>query len=133
MDKITKINALISEKMNFSTLGIRSELKDYELAYWLNLYFDIKLIARGDATDFQIGQDIYEYNVFDGLDHKGEGLCMVTNVSSGAKKRATLNLNLFESIFQKKRCRMVFKLFFYRILKPRYLIFKFFNSLCNYK
>lgn len=101
MDKITKINALISEKMNFSTLGIRSELKDYELAYWLNLYFDIKLIARGDATDFQIGQDIYEYNVFDGLDHKGEGLCMVTNVSSGAKKRATLNLNLFESTPEK--------------------------------
>ena len=79
---------------------IRSELKDYELAYWLNLYFDIKLIARGDATDFQIGQDIYEYNVFDGLDHKGEGLCMVTNVTA-AQKRATLNLNLFESTPEK--------------------------------
>ena len=46
MARVTKINALASEKMDFSTLGIRSELKDYELAYWLNLYFDLKLIKN---------------------------------------------------------------------------------------
>ena len=72
MARVTKINALASEKMDFSTLGIRSELKDYELAYWLNLYFDLKLIARLEPTDVQSGGGVWEYNVFDGVDHKGE-------------------------------------------------------------
>ena len=101
MARVTKINALAGEKMDFSTLGIRSELKDYELAYWLNLYFDLKLIGRPEPTDVQSSGGVWEYNVFDGVDYKGEGLCMVTNNSSGTKDGIATDLNLFESTPEK--------------------------------
>tara|TARA_B100000900_G_scaffold395416_1_gene393781 strand:+ start:922 stop:1410 length:489 start_codon:yes stop_codon:yes gene_type:complete len=102
MPRIKHVNALSNEKMNFSTLGIRSELKDYELAYWLNYNYDLGLIARLDVTDVQINGSIWEYNVYDGTDHNGETLCLVMNVSSGWRPEANETQNLFGSVLPKK-------------------------------
>ena len=102
MPRVKHINALSNEKMNFSTLGIRSELKDFELAYWLNHNYDLKLIARPEVTDVQIAGSIWEYNVYDGTDHKGESLCLVMNVSSGTRQEASETPSLFESTVPEK-------------------------------
>lgn len=88
--------------MNFSTVGIRSELKDYELAYWLNYHYDLKLIARQDAEDFELAGSIWEYNVYDGSDHKGERLCLVMNISSGSLSSEPYELSLFDSTLPEK-------------------------------
>jgi len=91
------MNALSNEKMNFSALGIRSELKDYEIAYWLNHNYDLKLVARTTVTDVEFAGSVWEYNVYDGLDHKGERLCMITNISSGCRVKSPEETTLFEN------------------------------------
>ena len=101
MAKITRINALSGEKMNFSTLGIRSELRDYELAYWLNVNYDLRLISRTEVSDVYNDGSIWEYNVFDGIDPKGERLCLVVNMSSGAKTEEQAGPSLFDSTPEK--------------------------------
>jgi len=88
--------------MNFSTLGIRSELKDYELAYWLNYHYDLKLVARQDVEDFELAGSVWEYNVYDGSDHKGERLCLVMNISSGSQAPKESELSLFDSTLPEK-------------------------------
>ena len=88
--------------MNFSTLGIRSELKDYELAYWLNYHYDLKLVARQDVEDFELAGSVWEYNVYDGCDHKGEKLCLVMNISSGSQAPEQSELSLFDSTLPEK-------------------------------
>jgi len=88
--------------MNFSTLGIRSELKDYELAYWLNYHYDLKLVARQDVEDFELAGSVWEYNVYDGCDHKGEKLCLVMNISSGSQAPEKSELSLFDSTLPEK-------------------------------
>lgn len=88
--------------MNFSTLGIRSELKDYELAYWLNYHYDLKLVARQDVEDFELAGSVWEYNVYDGCDHKGEKLCLVMNISSGSQEPKQSELSLFDSTLPEK-------------------------------
>jgi len=88
--------------MNFSTLGIRSELKDYELAYWLNYHYDLKLVARQDVEDFELAGSVWEYNVYDGYDHKGEKLCLVMNISSGSQAPEQSELSLFDSTLPEK-------------------------------
>jgi hypothetical protein len=88
--------------MNFSTLGIRSELKDYELAYWLNYHYDLKLVARQDVEDFELSGSVWEYNVYDGSDHKGERLCLVMNISSGSQATEESELSLFGSTLPEK-------------------------------
>ena len=88
--------------MNFSTLGIRSELKDYELAYWLNYHYDLKLVARQNVEDFELAGSVWEYNVYDGCDHKGEKLCLVMNISSGSQAPEKSELSLFDSTLPEK-------------------------------
>ena len=88
--------------MNFSTLGIRSELKDYELAYWLNYHYDLKLVARQDVEDFELAGSVWEYNVYDGCDHKGEKLCLVMNISSGSQAPEQSELSLFDTTLPEK-------------------------------
>lgn len=102
MPKVKHINALKGEKMNFSTLGIRSELKDYELAYWLNHFYKLELVARTKVADVELEGSVWEYNVFDGKDHKGEGLCMIMNVSSGSRQKASQELSLFDNTVPEK-------------------------------
>lgn len=88
--------------MNFSTLGIRSELKDFELAYWLNYHYDLKLVARQNVEDFELAGSVWEYNVYDGCDHKGERLCLVMNISSGSQAPEQSELSLFDSTLPEK-------------------------------
>ena len=45
MAKVQHIDALKRIKMNFSTVGIRTPLKDYELAYWMNVQYGMQLVC----------------------------------------------------------------------------------------
>ena len=51
MAKVQHIDALKRIKMNFSTVGIRTPLKDYELAYWMNVQYGMQLVCRQDVVD----------------------------------------------------------------------------------
>lgn len=101
MAKAKQINALAGIKMNFSTLGIRTGLKDYELAYWLNVHYSLNLVCREKPIDTWEEKAVWEYNVFDGTDNNGEPLCMVMNISSGAQLDEEAGWSLFESTPEK--------------------------------
>jgi hypothetical protein len=51
MAKTRHINALNGVKMNFSTVGVRTGLKDYELAYWLNVHYQLNFVCREKPID----------------------------------------------------------------------------------
>ena len=87
--------------MNFSAVGVRSPLKDYELAYWLNVQYGMRLVCRPDPEDEWENDVVWEYNVFDGSDPFGESLCMVANLSSGAQLETVEAPSLFDSVPEK--------------------------------
>ena len=76
MARVKHIDALSKLKMNFSAVGVRSPLKDYELAYWLNIQYGMRLVCRTEPEDEWENDVVWEYNVFDGSDPFGEALCM---------------------------------------------------------
>ena len=87
MAKVQHIDALKRIKMNFSTVGIRTSLKDYELAYWMNIQYGMRLACRPEVVDEWDKGTVWEYNVFDGKDFNGEPLCMIMNLSIGAQEK----------------------------------------------
>lgn len=87
--------------MNFSTLGIRTPLKDYELAYWLNKKFGMKLVCRPKEEDSYVDGSIWKYNVYDGVDPHGERLCLVNNHSAWVEGQPQEELTLFQSTPQR--------------------------------
>lgn len=99
--KVHNINALSKVKMDFSTLGIRSSLRDYELAYWLNFQYGFKFISRPDVEKAWDEGTIWEYNVYDGNDPNGEHLCLINNLSSGVQEKEKSDWSLFESAPEK--------------------------------
>ena len=101
MAKVRHLNALSKIKMNFSTLGIRTPMKDHELAYWLNLQYGLQLVCRERPEEEWDDGTRWEYNVFDGQDPSGERLCLVMNLSSGVEKKEEEAWSLFESIPEK--------------------------------
>jgi hypothetical protein len=101
MAKVKHINALSKLKMNFITLGIRTPLKDHELAYWLNFQYGLGLICREKPEEEWDSGTHWEYNVFDGEDHNGEGLCLIMNISSGVQREKETAWSLFESVPEK--------------------------------
>ena len=50
MAKVQHIDALKRIKMNFSTVGIRTSLKDYELAYWMNIQYGMRCLLYTSAA-----------------------------------------------------------------------------------
>jgi hypothetical protein len=101
MAKMKHINALERVKMNFSTVGVRTTLRDFELAYWLNLQYGLTLVCRPDPLDTWEESAVWEYNVFDGKDQNGEAICMIMNISSGANTNKVEGWSLFESMPEK--------------------------------
>tara|TARA_B100001113_G_scaffold191201_1_gene156712 strand:- start:117 stop:602 length:486 start_codon:yes stop_codon:yes gene_type:complete len=101
MAKVQHIDALKRIKMNFSTVGIRTPLKDYELAYWINVLYGMGLACRPEVIDEWDKGIVWEYNVFDGKDPNGEPLCMIMNLSIGAQKQEPSEWSLFESAPEK--------------------------------
>ena len=101
MARVKHIDALSKLKMNFSAVGVRSPLKDYELAYWLNVQYGMRLVCRPDPEDEWENNVVWEYNVFDGSDPFGESLCMVANLSSGAQLETVEAPSLFDSVPEK--------------------------------
>lgn len=101
MARVKHIDALSKLKMNFSAVGVRSPLKDYELAYWLNVQYGMRLVCRPDPEDEWENNVVWEYNVFDGSDPFGESLCMVANLSSGAQLETVEAPGLFDSVPEK--------------------------------
>jgi hypothetical protein len=101
MAKTRHINALNGVKMNFSTVGVRTGLKDYELAYWLNVHYQLNFVCREKPIDTWEEKAVWEYNVFDGSDSNGEHLCLVMNISSGAQLEESGGWSLFESMPEK--------------------------------
>ena len=102
MARVKHIDALSKLKMNFSAVGVRSPLKDYELAYWLNVQYGMRLVCRPDPEDEWENDVVWEYNVFDGSDTFGESLCMVANLSSGAQLETVEAPSLFDSVPEKR-------------------------------
>ena len=107
MAKVKHINALEREKMNFSTLGIRTSLRDFELAYWLNLHYGLRFVCRPETLDTWEKDATWEYTVFDGSDINGEALCLVMNLSCDATLKEEKGPSLFESTPEKHRLTSV--------------------------
>lgn len=101
MAKVKHLNALERVKMNFSTLGIRTPLRDFELAYWLNLHYGLQLICRPETLDTWEKDITWEYTVFDGNDFNGERVCLVMNLSCNATLEESQTPSLFESTPEK--------------------------------
>ena len=101
MARVKHIDALSQLKMNFSAVGVRSPLKDYELAYWLNIQCGMRLVCRPEPEDEWENAVVWEYIVFDGSDPFGEALCMVANLSSGAQTKVEEAWSLFDNVPEK--------------------------------
>jgi hypothetical protein len=101
MAKVQYLDALKRIKMNFSVVGVRTPLKDYELAYWMNVLYKMQLVCRKEAVDEWSDNVVWEYNVFDGKDPNGEPLCMITNQSIGNQENSSSALTLFDSAPEK--------------------------------
>jgi hypothetical protein len=101
MAKVQHIDALKRMKMKFSTVGIRTPLKDYELAYWMNVHYGMRLVCRPEVVDEWDEGRVWEYNVFDGIDPNGEPICMIMNLSAGVQLPEENNWSLFQSVPEK--------------------------------
>ena len=62
MARVKHIDALSQLKMNFSAVGVRSPLKDYELAYWLNIQCGMRLVCRPEPEDEWENDVVWEHD-----------------------------------------------------------------------
>lgn len=95
--KIIKVNALDSLKMDFSILGIRSAMRDYQLAFLLNKTKGCSLVCRPDAVDVYRNDSTWFFSVYDGNHREGGELCLISLVSLTADDSSSFGETLFDT------------------------------------
>ena len=97
MSKVKHLNALNGVKMNFSSLGLRTELRDYQLAYVLNKDFSMGLRCRENPEEYWTDGTTWQYNVYDGYDYTSQKIVLINLQSFNAMDVEPQGWNLFES------------------------------------
>ncbi len=95
--KVIKVNALDSIKMDFSTLGIRTNLRDFQLAFLLNKHWDCNLVCRPEGEDVYRNDALWYFSVYDGHHREGLRMCLISLYSHVTDYHATSGLTLFDA------------------------------------
>lgn len=101
MSKVLQINALDEVKMNFSTLGIRTSMRDYQVAYYLNKDFQLNFKCRPEPEEKWESETTWLYNVYDGIDQNLDKIVLINLHNFGAINPPDSGFGLFESVTQK--------------------------------